>query len=41
MSKSKSKWTRFAILILNVLELALARFTQVFSEQRSSKTGKK
>jgi len=41
MIKSKSKWTRFAELVLNILELALARLAQVFSEQRSSKTGKK
>ena len=41
MSKSKSKWTRFAILVLNILELALARLVQVFFEQRSSGTGKK
>ena len=41
MSKSKFKWTSFAILILNVLELALARLAQVFFEQRSSGMGYK
>ena len=41
MSKSKSKWTSFAILALNVLELVIARLAQVFFEKRSSKTGKK
>ena len=37
MTKPKSKWTRLTSLLLNVLELVLALFAQILSEQKSSK----